>query len=127
MSLKAVVAKNDFFIINTLNLIKDIEEKALEYEDFIMKFLYEESHSFGFKPLYEVKDKLIEKLDIYGKEYYNSEELFSWFCYDNDFGKNSLSIYEKVGTEEVEFIIGTVNDLIEYLHFLEKKQEKEGK
>lgn len=101
-----------------------LEQASRVFEKNIQSFLSEESHSFGFKPIDDVRYKIIEIID---KEIYPEEVgLFDWFVFENDIGSKNLSIYDKINQElemneenTREFKISSINDMINYLRHKE--------
>ena len=102
-----------------------IPHTVMQYEKFeeLISSLQRESNTIG--ELYERKVDLIEFADPYHgvislllKEIYGEEghDWFSWFCYENDFGKGSLEAWDENGKPFCQ----DVKSLWEYLE--EKKK-----
>ena len=116
-----MISKSEF--VKIINNIKDYHEK----EEKLTKYLHEffmNGHSvvdFGSELIYTIV-KLLAK-NISEKYETPLKVTINWFIYENDFGKNKLSIYDilKDGTQK-EYKITSVEKL--YAHIVAYLKER---
>jgi len=68
-----------------------------------LEFISEDTALYSFKPLYDLKDKIIKELDTKvfleenglksEKDYDFLNGMIYWYCIENEYGKKNLSIY----------------------------------
>lgn len=106
-------------IADLLDISKNIYSSSRVHEKTIQSLLSEESYCFGFKPLDLILDNIIDFLD---KELFpEGYELFTWFAWDNEFGKKNLSCWLEQGGEE--FVISDVNGIVEFIQLVVDKEK----
>jgi len=94
-----------------INGIKTLHYKEKKYEELLKTFFFEPSYAFGFKPIVELIDFIVQEL---GKIYEidGANDWFEWFVYDCEFGIEKKDIILNDKTIPIENVENFIDFLI---------------